>query len=130
MAEQKKSRIIWKILGICAVLALIFGGICIWGVKRYIDRVPRITPYENLSFTQGSELLPIDLAEITVADKSTFVTKRIIDAKWADGTYDELAISENGEVLRVGDKTGALCVWVQATGVEAREAECVVRITE
>lgn len=127
---EKKKHIVRNILIIIGVLFLALCGFTAYGVKDYIDRVPDISPYEGKTFSKNCELLPGDLAEITVSNSSVTVIKRIIDAKWADGTCDELAISENGEALRVGDKTGVICVWVQATGVEAREAECMVRITE
>lgn len=129
METQKNTHTLRNILLIAAALVIAFGALCLHGMLDYTHRVPHITPYEGLSFAKGSEVTAYDLAEITVQKKGAFVSKRILEAKWSDGTYDELIISENGEALRIGDKTGKLFVWVQATGAEAREAECIITVT-
>lgn len=125
-----KKKIILTVLGIFAVLILALGGITAYGIKDYIDRVPDITPYEGLSFPQNTELFPDDLAEITCKNSSTAVYTRILSAAWQDGKNDGLVLAEKGASLKVGEQTGVLKIWIQATGVEGREAEVTVRITE
>ena len=128
MIDRKSKRTVRGIIAVFAALVLTAAGTVYAGVKHYIDRVPEITPYENLSFAQNTDLLPDDLAEITCADPDTYITKRIVDAFWADDTREDVALEKNGLCVCVGERTGLLFVTVLASGVESREETVAVRI--
>ena len=129
MCKNTKRTVIKLILIVCGIFSL-SGGLLCSGVMRYLNRVPQIQAKENLHFSAGSDLLPDDLAEISVADSKITVVKRITEAFWADDTSDDIRIEQNGRAVSVGDRTGLLFVTVTATGVESRDVTVPVRITE
>lgn len=128
MIDKQSRRAVRRIIAVYAALVLTAAGTVYSGVKHYTDRVPDIRPYQNLQFAQNTDLLPDDLAAITCEDPDADITKRIVDAFWADDTREGVALEENGRCVRIGERTGLLFVTVSAVGVEAREETVPVRI--
>lgn len=114
---------------VLAVLIPVIGIFAIgaYGVSSYLNKVPTLTPKENVTIKTDSSISIEGLCDI---EKDA--EKRIISAVWADGTSEGAEISEDGQSLRTGDKTGTLTVSIGATGEnhESRSAEVIVTVTD
>ncbi len=102
---------------ILAVAVMLF-----WGVQKYLDEVPVITPKANVTVQTGS---------IVTADDLAVIEREVIRKGVYCVTETDLA-QEKDHMLYIGDKEGELTVSVSATGVnhESREAQVTIRIVK
>ena len=119
-------KFIWKCLklmvGMLFICGIIIAGYTAFQIKHY-QKVPVITPSEQLEFSANSE---IKLSEM--ADFESCYGAEITSAQWEDGGYEKLTIMSDGKSVIIGDRTGRLNVMVKAKG-DRRDISCEIDLT-
>lgn len=124
--ENKMGRNI-AIIMIIVVIALLTVVYLLFGLKRYMDANPQITPYENVTCRVGETLSIEKLVKIEKVKEAKILgisedTREQTDAK----------ITEDKQAVYAGSQPGTFQVSVMATGSnhESREAQIYVTVEE
>ena len=114
---------------VLAVMIPVIGifAIGIYGVSSYLNKIPTLTPKENVTVKTDSS---ISIEQICDFEKD--VGKRISSAVWEDGTSEGAEISEDGQSIKTADKTGKLTISIYVTGAnhESRSADVTITVTK
>lgn len=121
--ENKMGRNI-AIIMIIVVIALLTVVYLLFGLKRFMDANPQITPYENVSCRVGETLSIEELVKIEKAKEVKILgisedTREQTDAK----------ITEDKQAVYVGSQPGTFQVSVMATGSNHESCEAQIYVT-
>lgn len=130
--EKNKKRVGkgMKVVGIVAGIVVLFfvfiGLYLLWELKEYTDRVPKITPKENVTVKAGQTLFVEDMFEIEC--KGAYVMKLHI----GETDISDAVVSEDKKQLYVGSKAGTIRVVVDGSGEVAEyvDGETVITVLE
>lgn len=125
MEEKKKTPKGWMIwLSAFLVILACVGLYLLWGLKDYMDKVPKITPKENVTAKSGQVLTAEDIFDIECKGsyeiKLSVVESDISDAKAGD----------EKQTIFTGTGKGTIRVLICASGevAESADAENVVTV--
>ena len=93
-----------------------------YGILRYLHGTPVITP-RHVTAAPETKLQIDALAEIT-----QYRFREITGAYWADGSTGGVQLTNGGQTLSLGDRTGTLYVSISAVGTAHEPREAVVTV--
>ncbi|SHM90787.1 hypothetical protein SAMN04487860_1239 [Ruminococcus flavefaciens] len=119
-------KFIWKCLkimvGMIFICGVVVAGYTAFQIKQY-QKVPVITPKEQLAFSANSEIYISEMA-----DFESCYNAEIMSAEWEDGGYEKLTIMSDGKSIIIGDRKGRLNVMVKAKG-DRQDISCEICLT-
>jgi hypothetical protein len=110
-------------IGIALAIFLAIGGYFLWSVKDYTDKVPHITPRQDVTVAKEQMLMVEDLFEIEC--KGSYSLKLQI----RETDIEDATVSEDGKMLYTGSSAGSLRVLVSGTGEVAEHVEAETVLT-
>ncbi|MBR4345388.1 MAG: hypothetical protein IKP75_00400 [Oscillospiraceae bacterium] len=119
------KKAIKTVLIILAVLMAVGAAVIIYGVTDYMNRVPVITPYENITVNTGETLTIDRLAKVEKAVQMSIY-------QTSEGLPGDAAIAPDNLSIYVGEEPCTIKVYVSATGSnsESREEAVVITVTD
>ncbi|MBQ8175635.1 MAG: hypothetical protein IJ035_01190 [Oscillospiraceae bacterium] len=108
---MSKKQILTAVIGTIIAMIIGFAVICIWGMVKYVNETPAITPLENVTVSANST---ITVEDVAIVEKSVYTT---FGFEWADGRKETEAYSNDDySEIHFGSDTGVCYITIGAKG--------------
>ena len=129
MEKKKKSKKIskWVIVVLIALALLIGAGLyLLWGLKDYMDKVPKITPKETVTVQTGQTLAIEDLFDVECKGEYR------LSLSISETEIPDAEISADKQSVYVGSTPGEIRIIAGGSGevAEYAESENVIVVME